>query len=63
MPHKFDHLSGVLLLRTGNDLSKSDVISSLDKYNYIDNNWWWNNPSDQQEFFVIEEEIFAFHIH
>lgn len=42
----------VLLLESGNDFQKDDVFSSLDSYNYLDNNFWWNYPEEAQPFGV-----------
>lgn len=44
----------VILLQggRGNDFTVDDVISSLDNYNYLNNNYWWQYSQEEQPFGV-----------
>lgn len=45
-------LLGVLLLKSGNEFTKEEVLSDLTKYNNLENFIYWQIPEDEREFEV-----------
>lgn len=45
-------LQGSLLLRSGQDFTKDDVLNGFWKYNNVENWSWWDMPNDEYQFEV-----------